>query len=294
MILVAGSGILASQIASKLRFALVAQTEISRFASGEVRVELRGKFFDQNAYIVIDSPKSPNDSFMELFLMIDTIKNQKPKSITVIIPYMSYARQDEGETTPIACIANILKFLGVDKIITIDIHSDSARNAFKIPLVNIEMTDIFAILIKKQQSPNAILISPDEGSKERVDKLSAKLNIPYAIIEKSRDSTNSAKAISISKEVTNKQCIVIDDIVDTGGTLLSAVNLLFSNGAQAVHGYITHGLFSKDCLELIYNSPLNSLTVTNTVEFTSPTNINIIDISEIIAHNIHALEKDNK
>lgn len=156
------------------------------------------------------------------------------------------------------------------------------------------MTDIFANFIRKQKKQNTILISPDEGSRERVEKLSTKLNIPYAIIQKSRDSANIARAIGISKEVNGKECVVIDDIVDTGGTLLSAVNLLFSKGAHAVHAYITHGLFSKNCLELIHNSPLNSLTVTNAVELPSSANINIVDISEVIAHNINLLEKDSK
>ena len=288
---------LASHVAAMLGKSLT-KANLNRFPSGEIKVNIEDNCNGENVYIIQDTSLSPNDSMMELFFLIDAVKRMQPRNITLILPYLSYARQDrkiqDGDSIAISCIANILKSIGVNNIIVVDIHSENARNFFDTPLINLATTDLFAEEIKKHRDTEMVIVSPDEGGKTRAINLSKKLKVPYAIVKKQRTESGAVKTLTIDGDVKNKICYLVDDIIDTAETLLAASNLVLDMGAKTVRACVTHGIFSHNALEKINNSPLESLIVTNTIDVMlaiKSKKIKMIDIAVLLAKQIKLLEK---
>jgi ribose-phosphate pyrophosphokinase len=290
---------LASHIASRLGKPLT-KANLIKFPSHEVKVEIENNCRGKNICIIQSTSPFPNDSLMELFFLIDAVKRLQPKSISLALPYLSYARQDhkllDGESIAINCVANLLKSTGIHNIIVVDIHSEKAQSFFEIPFVNIETTDLFAEAVKEHKHKNEqiVIVSPDEGGRTRAVNLSNKLNVPYAIIKKQREKSGAVKALTIDKEVKDKTCYLVDDIIDTAHTLLAATNLVLNKGAKKVHACVTHGIFSHDALEKINNSPLQSLIITNTIDVVlaiKSRKIKIVDIASLLAKQITLLER---
>ncbi len=276
---------------------VIAQTE--KFPNQEIKVILNENYNNETVFILSCFSRSLNERLIELFLLIDTVKQMSPRNIILVMPYLYYARQDHAysnkESLALRSIATILCSLGVTKIISMDIHSKTALNFFQIPTIILDPSLLFCLKIQANQ-PNLqdiIVVAPDEGSKSRAIELSKQLLTSYAIISKQRNSPRNVEILNIKGKVTNKICYLVDDIVDTASTLVAATKFLLSQGAKEVRACITHAIFSEDAIDKINKSSLKSLITTNSIEVDLAIKckkINIIDIAKVFADEIKLLD----
>ncbi len=293
MIIIAGNSHpkLAKSIAKKLSLPFFL-SNTKKFSDQELRIRLEGNFDKQDVIIVQSTSKPANDHLMELLLLVDTVKHAGAKSITAIVPYFGYGRQDKNsyknEPIAISLLALLLKTSGIDKIITLDLHSKESENFFKIDIENLDPSLIFIHLIEK--SNNNIVVSPDTGGIIRAKNLSKLLSTEVAVVRKSRDVNGECSMTNLSGSVTGKNCILIDDIVDTGETISLAAKFLIEKGAKSVDAYITHAVLSGKSIEKIENSPIRKFYVTNSIDQKNlPKKINVISVEDIFANSITAV-----
>jgi ribose-phosphate pyrophosphokinase len=293
MIIIAGNSHpnLAKAIAKKLSLPIFL-SNTKKFLDQELRIRLEGNFDKQDVIIIQSTSKPANDHLMELLLLTETVKRSGAKSITAIVPYFGYGRQDKNsyknEPISISLLALLLKASGIDKIITLDLHSKESENFFKIDIENLDPSLIFIPLIDK--SNNNIVVSPDAGGIIRAKNLSRLLSTELAVISKKRDSNGGCSMNNLTGSVTGKNCILIDDIVDTGETICLAAKFLIEKGAKSVDSYITHAVLSGKSIEKIENSPLRNFYVTNSINQKNiPKKIKVISVEDILANSIRAL-----
>lgn len=251
--------------------------KIKKYSFDELEITID---FDVNLKnIVIIGSITSSSSLIELLLIIDTLKKFSPKNITAVIPYMCYSRQEpknhlKHKSFGIGLVAKLLKTL--DLIITIDIHSKDSLDLFKIPVINLETTDIFAQdILKKNNYKNAVIVSPDKGSTQRAINLANKLNLDFALINKTRNFDKYEMKL-LKGDISNKDCIIVDDMIDSGNTLIYALKLLLENNAKSISAYVTHGVFSKDIKDL------KNICITDTIESLIPLNAEVLTTSVII------------
>lgn len=261
---------LAEKIAKNLGLSL-SPLEVFIFPDGEKRIRILDKVLDEDV-VVVQSTSSPTDiNYMELFFIIDALKRSGVKSITAIVPYFGYQRQDhqfrEGEAVSVKVIAEILGKLGISRLIAIDLHSTKIAETFNIPVFHLSALSLFAGFIKeKNWDKNSTLISPDMGGIRRIKILSEMLNnMPYAVIEKNRDlATGKVSANKIQGEIS-KRAIIADDMISTGATIVMAADLLRQNGAEEIVVFATHPVFSEKAPKILQNSSVSSVYVTDTI-----------------------------
>uniref|UniRef100_A0A1B6D6P1 ribose-phosphate diphosphokinase n=1 Tax=Clastoptera arizonana TaxID=38151 RepID=A0A1B6D6P1_9HEMI len=251
----------------KIKFGKI---NISRFLDGEIMVKIKENIRNKNVFIIQSICNPVNDNLMEMIIIIDAIKRAYAKNIIGIIPYYGYSRQDRKigySKTPISAkiIANILKISGLNHIMIFDLHSEQIQGFFDIPIENIYTYKIFYKNIKKKKLYNPIIISPDIGGIKRSRKLSKKINCNLGIIDKYRIKNNLSNALNLIGNVKNRDCIITDDIIDTGGTIINAANMLKKYGALRIICYCSHGVLSNNSLKKIYNSNLDELIITDTI-----------------------------
>lgn len=267
---------------------------IDTFADGEVLVKSLSDVKDKNVVIIESTAKNAQEVLFELLLLIDSVKRSGAKTVKLYIPYFGYSRQERVSwfNEPVSCevVARILDTAKVDEILTFDLHHHDIENFFKTPFRSLPTTKLFADYYKKLfQKKNisledVVIVSPDHGSNTRADLLVKELNgTKKVILNKHRPKPNLAEHLEVNvDEVKGKVCIIIDDIIDTGGTIISAADLLVRSGAKSVLVAATHGVFSPNSINKLRESPLDDLVVTNTIEKRLPSEINITDISELI------------
>ena len=261
---------LSNEIASILNLPLTDAT-IKKFADEEMFVEINENVRGQDVYLIQSTSKPANDHLIELLICIDALKRASAKQITAVMPYFGYARQDRkpGPRTPISAklVANLITTSGANRVLTIDLHAGQIQGFFDIPVDNLYAAPILVNDIKKNFSlENTIITSPDVGGVVRARYIANKLDINLAIVDKRREKANTSEVLNIIGDVKNKDCILIDDIVDTAGTLTNAADALISEGAKSVSAYVTHGVLSEPALERLKNSKLKELVTTNTIK----------------------------
>lgn len=294
MIIIGGSShpTLAQQIEGKLGCdGIIANTK--KFADQELKVQINKDLYGEDVIILQSTTKPANDHLMELLLLADTAKRAGCNSITAVIPYFGYGRQDRPsyEFGPISAslVARLIETSGINKVVTVDMHSKQSEGFFKIGVRNLDPTDCFLNAVQKNS--NYIVISPDVGGLSRARVLASKLRTDLAIINKTRDPQGKCIMSDVIGDVTGKNCIIIDDIVDTGGTLCEAGRLLMQNGANSVSACITHAVFSENCIDRISKVGFAEFFITDTVYHQNlPSFINVIQTSELI---VKALLKCN-
>jgi ribose-phosphate pyrophosphokinase len=268
------------------------QAEIKRFADDEISVEIKESLRGQNVFIVQSTSSPVNDNLVELLVVIDAVKRASAKTIFAVIPYFGYARQDRkvAPRTPITAklMANLLEAAGVDHVVTIDLHAGQIQGFFDIPVDNIYAQPIFVSTIKKELSLEDIVItSPDVGGIARARAFAKKLNCPIAIIDKRREKPGISEVMNIIGDVSGKTSIIIDDIVDSAGTLCNAANALIEVGAKEVIACITHGVLSGSAVEKIQNSKLTKLYLTNSINISEEarncSKIEVISVAPLLA-----------
>jgi ribose-phosphate pyrophosphokinase len=295
MIIIGGSShsILAQQIAGKLGCdCIISNTK--KFADQELKVQVNEDLHDEEVIIVQSTTRPANDNLMELLLLADTAKRAGCNSITALIPYFGYGRQDRPsyEYGPISAslVARIIETSGIDKVVTVDMHSKQSEGFFKIGVKNLNPTDLFVNEFEKRK--NYVVISPDVGGLPRARVLALKLETDLAIINKVRNSDGKCSMSDIMGNITGKDCIIIDDIVDTGDTLCEAVKLLMQNGATSVSACITHAVFSENCIDRISRAGFSEFFVTDTINHQNlPSFIKVIPITKFIVNELLKCEK---
>lgn len=261
---------LARSISEQLNIPLTLAT-IRRFADMEIFVEIHENVRGEDVFIIQSTSYPANDHLMELLIAIDALKRGSAKRITAVIPYFGYARQDRktGPRTPISAklVANLITIAGADRVLTLDLHAGQIQGFFDIPVDNMFASPVFAKDIeKKYGNENLVIVSPDVGGVVRARGLAKRLNADLAIIDKRREQPGHSEVMNIIGDVQDRKCLIIDDIVDSAGTLCNAAKALKEAGALSVIAYATHGVLSGPALERITKSPLDELVVTNSIE----------------------------
>ncbi|WP_299983499.1 ribose-phosphate pyrophosphokinase [Desulfobacula sp.] len=260
--------ILADRISEYLAKPL-GRLKVDRFSDGETQVEIQENVRKQEIFVIQSTCKPVNDNIVELLLLIDAFKRSSASRITAVIPYFGYSRQDKkvSPRVPISAklIADLLENAGVHRVITMDLHAGQIQGFFNCPVDNLYAAPIIIDDIKTRHPEKLVVVSPDAGGVERARAYAKRLNASLAIIDKRRSAPNKAKAMAIIGDVEDKIAIILDDMVDTAGTLTEAASVIVEKGAKEVHAYCTHPVLSGPAIDRINKSSLSSLVVTDTI-----------------------------
>src|SRR5271163_4695731 len=273
----------------------VTKAVVRRFADMEVFVEVQENVRGEDIFVIQSTSFPANDNLMELLIIIDALKRASARRITAVIPYFGYARQDRkvGPRTPISAklVANLISHAGADRVLTLDLHAGQIQGFFDIPTDNLFAAPVIMRDIRERfDLSKVIVVSPDVGGVVRARGLAKRINAPLAIVDKRRERPGESEVANVIGEVSGGICILIDDIMDSGGTLLNAADALLEKGASAVYGYISHGVLSGGAVARINKSNLKELVITDSIQPTeevkaSP-NIRVLSIATLIGEAI--------
>lgn len=266
-----------------------------RFADQEIFFEIQENVRGQDVFILQSTAYPANDHLMELLIMIDAFRRSSARRITAVIPYFGYARQDRRTSgrTPISAklVANLITQAGADRVLTLDLHAGQIQGFFDIPTDNLFAVPVMARDVKANYKlENVMVVSPDVGGVLRARSLAKRIDASLAIVDKRRDAPGESEVMNVIGEVEGRDCLLIDDIVDSGGTLCNAAEALLADGATSVTAYITHGVLSGGAVSRIAGSKLKELVITDSIQPTSAVeaapNIRVITISDLIGEAI--------
>jgi ribose-phosphate pyrophosphokinase len=275
--------------------------QVRRFADMEIFVEIQENVRGQDAFIVQSTSYPANDHLMEVLIMADALRRSSAKRITAVIPYFGYARQDRrsGSRTPISAklVANLITGAGADRVLTVDLHAGQIQGFFDIPTDNLFAAPVMVRDIKERLDvKNVVVVSPDVGGVVRARALAKRIDASLAIVDKRRERANESEVMNIIGEVSGRSCILVDDIVDSGGTLCNAADALLKEGATEVRAYITHGVLSGGAVARISASHLKELVVTDSILPTEAVrvakNIRTLSIGPLIGEAIARTAKE--
>jgi len=248
-------------------------TRVERFNDGEIFVEVYENVRGEDMFIIQSTSNPANDNLMELLIMADALKRSSASRITAVIPYFGYARQDRRTKarTPISAklVANMIVEAGIERVLTMDLHAAQIQGFFDIPVDNLYASPIFALDVKhhfRKNLEDVMVVSPDVGGVARARELAQRIGAPLAIVDKRRSAPGEVAEMTVIGDVAGKCCVIVDDIVDTAGTLCKAAETLTEKGAKEVHAYISHGVLSGPAVERITNSVMKSLVITDSIQ----------------------------
>ncbi|KQT82528.1 ribose-phosphate pyrophosphokinase [Aurantimonas sp. Leaf443] len=271
------------------------QAMVRRFADQEIFVEIQENVRGEDVFLVQSTAYPANDHLMELLIMIDAMRRASARRITAVLPYFGYARQDRkaGGRTPISAklVANLITEAGADRVMTLDLHAGQIQGFFDIPTDNLFAVPLMARDIKEHQElSNLMIVSPDVGGVVRARAVAKRLDAPLAIVDKRRDRPGESEVMNIIGDVTGRNCILIDDIIDSGGTLCNAADALVKAGALSASAYITHGVLSGGAVPRITASALHELVITDSIQPTKAIlgarNIRVVTTANLIGEAI--------
>jgi len=285
---------LAEAISAYLNVPL-AKAQVRRFADMEVFVEIQENVRGEDVFIIQSTSFPTNDHLMELLIITDALRRASARRITAVIPYFGYARQDRkpAARTPISAklVANLITHAGVDRVLTLDLHAGQIQGFFDIPTDNLFAAPTLARDIKERlDGGNRMVVSPDVGGVVRARALAKRIDAQLAIVDKRRERPGESEVMNIIGDVSGRSCILVDDIVDSGGTLVNAADALLAKGAKEVYAYITHGVLSGGAVSRITNSRLKELVITDSIMPTEAVkvahNIRVISIAPLMGEAI--------
>ncbi len=286
--------VLAEAVARYLNIPL-GRASVRRFADQEIFVEIQENVRGEDVFILQSTSYPANDHLMELLIMIDAFRRSSARRITAVIPYFGYARQDRRASgrTPISAklVANLITRSGADRVLTLDLHAGQIQGFFDIPTDNLFALPVLVRDVKAHyQTSNVVVVSPDVGGVVRARALAKRVETLLAIVDKRRERPGESEVMNIIGDVDGKDCLLIDDIVDSGGTLCNAADALLANGATSVTAYITHGVLSGGAVARIAASKLKELVITDSIQPTSgveaASNIRVVSIADLIGEAI--------
>jgi ribose-phosphate pyrophosphokinase len=263
------NGGLAREISSSLGVEL-GKAKVGRFSDGEADVEIYQNVRARDVFVVQSTCAPTNDHLMELLVMVDALKRASARRITAVMPYFGYARQDRrprSTRVPISAkvVANLLETVGVERVLTMDLHADQIQGFFDIPVDNIYASPVLLADLKSKSYSDLTVVSPDVGGVVRARALAKQLGCDLAIIDKRRPAANVSEVMHVIGEIEGRNCVIMDDMIDTAGTLVKAAEVLKERGAKRVYAYCTHAVFSGPAIERIGKSALDEVVITNTI-----------------------------
>ena len=273
----------------------LAKADVRRFADMEIFVEIKENVRGADVFVLQSTSYPANDHLMELLIIMDALKRSSARRITAVIPYFGYARQDRRASgrTPISAklVANLVTNSGADRVLTVDLHAGQIQGFFDIPTDNLFASPVMVRDIKEKFRGNDVtVVSPDVGGVVRARGLAKRINAPLAIIDKRRERAGESEVMNVIGEVAGTTCILVDDIVDSGGTLVNAADALIAQGATDVYAYITHGVLSGGAVARITASRLKELVITDSIQPTEAVrvarNIRVLSIATLIGEAI--------
>ncbi|OOS23138.1 ribose-phosphate pyrophosphokinase [Moraxella pluranimalium] len=292
---------LAQTVADNLHIPL-GKADITRFSDGEIAIEIKENVRGKDVFILQPTCAPTNDNLMEVILLADALRRSSAGRITAVIPYFGYARQDRrprSARVPISAkvVADMLSIAGIDRVMMVDLHSDQIQGFFDVPVDNLYGTPVLLKDLKQQNYDNLMVVSPDVGGVVRARAMAKLLgDADLAIIDKRRARANESQVMHIIGDVSGRDCVIVDDIVDTAGTLCKAAQALKDNGARRVVGYITHPVLSGKAIETIKNSALDELVVTDTIPLSDAAkacgNIRQVSIAAMIAESLRRINNE--
>ena len=260
---------LALEIAKSLG-AELGKATVGRFSDGEVTVEIHQNVRARDVFVIQPTCAPTNENLMELLIMVDALKRASARRITAVIPYYGYARQDRRPRSmrvPISAkvVANLLETVGVERLLTMDLHADQIQGFFDIPVDNIYASPVLLADLKGKAYPDLVVVSPDVGGVVRARALAKQLGSELAIIDKRRPKAGVSEVMHVIGDIDGRNCVIMDDMIDTAGTLVKAAEVLKERGAKRVFAYCTHPIFSGQAIERIAGSQLDEVVITNTI-----------------------------
>jgi len=285
---------LAADVANYLDIPL-GRASVRRFADDEIFVELQENVRGEDVFILQSTCRPANDNLMELLIMIDAARRASSRRITAVIPYFGYARQDRkaGPRTPISAklVANLITQAGAHRVLTLDLHAGQIQGFFDIPTDNLYAVPVIARDVKNHYlTDNVMVVSPDVGGVVRARELAKRLDCLLAIVDKRRERPGESEVMNVIGEVAGKDCLLLDDIVDSGGTLCNAAEVLLARGAKSVTAYITHGVLTGNAVTRITSSKLKELVITDSIQASAAIevahNIRILPIASLLGEAI--------
>jgi ribose-phosphate pyrophosphokinase len=274
--------------------------KIRRFNDGEIAVQLNEKVRGEDVFVVQSTCNPVNDNIMELLIVIDALKRASARKISVVIPYYGYARQDRRSEprVPVSAklVADILTKAGAHRVIALDLHAQQIHGFFDIPVDELHANLVFSENIRGTIGDNIMIVSPDAGGVSRARFFARKLNCELAIIDKRRPEAGVCEIMHVIGDVKGKDCIIMDDIVDSGGTLCKAAEAIMNQGAKSVCAYIVHGVFSGDAVKKIEKSVIKTLAVTDSIkhgdEVLKSKKIKVVSVAKLIAEGIQRIDRE--
>ena len=292
---------LSSDVGKYLQIDL-AKATIRRFADEEVYVEIKENIRGEDVFVIESTSYPANDNLMELLVIIDALKRASAKRITAVLPYFGYARQDRkpGPRTPISAklVANLISTAGADRVLTVDLHAEQIQGFFDIPTDNLFAGPVFSRDIKDQfDLSNLVAVSPDIGGVVRARAIASKFGASIAIVDKRRPKAGESEVMNIIGDVDGKDCIILDDIIDSAGTICNAADKLIEIGAKSVTAYVTHGVLTGKALSRIKDSKLKEVVITDTINNTENVKelgkVRIIPISVLLGEAIRRISEES-
>jgi ribose-phosphate pyrophosphokinase len=272
------------------------KASVRRFADQEIFVEIQENVRGEDVFVIQSTSFPTNDNLMELLIMMDALRRASVKRITAVIPYFGYARQDRktDSRTPITAklVANIITQAGADRVLTLDLHAGQIQGFFDIPTDNLFVAPVFVKDMRSQNHDNNLMvISPDVGGVVRARAVAKRLDCPLAIVDKRREKAGESEVMNVIGDVTGKNCILVDDIIDSGGTIINAAHALLDRGAASASAYITHGVLSGGAVARIAASRMKELVITDSIEPTEAVkvarNIRVLSIAGLVGEAIN-------
>jgi len=292
--------VMAEQIAAHLDIPLSA-ADVRKFSDGEIFVEVKENVRGTDVFVVQPTCTPVNDHLMELVIMVDALRRASARRITAVLPYYGYARQDRKNAprVPITAkvVAEMLMAVGVRRVLCMDLHAGQIQGFFNIPVDHMYAAPVLLRYIKDSFGDDVIMVSPDAGGVERTRAFAKRLNSGLAIIDKRRDKPNECEAMHVIGDVAGKTAILMDDMVDTAGTLCAGAQTLLANGAREVHACCSHPVLSGPAIERLSNSDIKSLVVTNSIPLSGDARkcdkIKVLSVSELLADAINRIHNED-
>lgn len=273
--------------------------EVSRFSNGEIKVLINENVRGRDVYVIQPTSQPANETLMELLIMIDALRRASAKRITAVLPFYGYARQDRKtrgrEPITAKLVANLITVAGAGRVLTIDLHAGQIQGFFDIPVDNLSGVPILADYFRRKELEDLIVVSPDPGGVTRARDMADRLGVPLAIIDKRRPEPNVAVVMNIIGDVKGKRVILVDDIIDTAGTIAQGAEALLEKGAKEVYACATHGVFSGAAQERLSKAPIEEVVVTNTVPIRDDFNLDklrVLSVAPLVAEAIHRIHKN--
>lgn len=289
--------VLAREICEYLGMTL-GQAEVAKFSDGEIFVQINENVRGADVFVIQPTCNPVNDNLMELLIMIDALKRASASRITAVLPYYGYARQDRKvqPRVPITAklVADLITSAGAQRVLAVDLHAGQIQGFFNIPVDHLFASPVLAKYFEQLGNESSVVVSPDAGGVERARAFANRIKTSIAIIDKRRTGINQAKVLNVVGEVQDKDLIIVDDIIDTAGTMVEAVNLLQAQGARRIYACCTHGVLSGPALERINNSQLHEVVVTNTIPLPEDKNtskIKVISVAPMLGEAIKRIHR---